>query len=152
MSFIRTWPVVNCRLILAFLLFLWFCHASTSVFISFIVAICRFKHCPLSTCNSVSAMFNQIPMLQCKNKLKPISKPFGFFRNKRFIECRRIVGLEIIHNQSYLFCLWVHFISHPFHKFCPISFFLYSIVSTSLLPFNGSFAINVLTMPYRIYS
>jgi len=32
------------------------------------------------------------------------------------------MGLEIIHNQSYLFCLWVNFISYPFYKFCPICF------------------------------
>jgi len=59
--FIRASLVVNCQLTLAFLVFLAFCQASTSFFTSEMLLIHRFKHCPLKTFNSISAMFNQLP-------------------------------------------------------------------------------------------
>src|ERR1039458_7835651 len=55
--------LVNCQLIVASLLLRLCCHASTSSFIVSILSILRFKHCPINTFNSISAMFNQLPCI-----------------------------------------------------------------------------------------
>ena len=60
-SFIRASSFVNCQLTLAFLLFLNCCHARTSFLTTSISSILLFRHCPVSTFNSISAMFSQLP-------------------------------------------------------------------------------------------
>lgn len=93
MSFIRAFSFVNCQLILASLLFLLLCHAYTSVLTLSMVAICLFRHCPFSTCNSISAMFSQLPcfnsLLHGKRFPRIIYQLFG-----RFVHAdRRVVFL-----------------------------------------------------------
>ena len=60
-NFIRAFSAVNCQLTLAFLLFLTACHAKTSFLTTSISSILLFRHCPVSTFNSISAMFSQLP-------------------------------------------------------------------------------------------
>ena len=57
----RASSAVNCQLTFAFLLFLNSCHARTSFRTTSMSSILLFKHCPVSTFNSISAIFSQLP-------------------------------------------------------------------------------------------
>ena len=61
--FILASLVVKCQFTFAFLLFLNFFHAATSFLTISILSILPFKHWPVRTLNSISAIFNQLPCL-----------------------------------------------------------------------------------------
>ena len=112
MSFIRASFAVNCQLTLAFLVFLTFCEARAS-FTSEMLSIRRFKHCPVKTFNSISAMLWGV------DKLKSIPKGFCFFRWKCFIKGTGSMGVQVVHNQCDELCILV-FISDCFQETSPV--------------------------------
>lgn len=81
-SLIRALSVVNCQLTLDSRLFRWACQANTSRRTFSISEIRRFRHCLLSTFNSISAMFNQLPCFGVKTNSNRSHRAFACLGGK----------------------------------------------------------------------
>jgi len=89
------------------MLFLNFCHAAASFLTISISSILLFRHWPVSTFNSISAIFQPASVLRGIHKLKPVPQRLCLIWRKRFIKRSRVVRVQVIHHQRYLFCTFV---------------------------------------------
>src|SRR5699024_149214 len=71
------YSIIFCSEFLQFMVWVWPVRASFHALVSRstfpMLSICLFKHCLLSTCNWISAVFNQLPGLGV-NKFEPVSQ------------------------------------------------------------------------------
>ena len=151
MSFIRASLVVNCQLTLAFLVFLAFCQASTSFFTSEMLLIHRFKHCPLKTFNSISAMFNQLPC-------------FGVYTNSnRFQRALAFSGGNVSYRApgpwvfrlsmtNVMSCAFLYSLAIVFRNRAQSHLVFVSRISKNHFPANSSQTRDTLYVPPRRYS
>ena len=142
---------MNCQSTFVFLLFLNFCHAITSFLTTAMSSILLFKHWLVSTFNSISAIFNQLPCFGVYTNSNRSHIAFALFGwNVSYNDPGTCVFRLSITNVIFSAVSYCSAISSK--KQAQSCFVLCLVVFTMRIPFNGSQAIKILHTPQRLYS
>ena len=60
-------------------------------------------------------------MPQCIMDLQVLDDPAGLFRRELLVQLCRLVGVEVIHYENDLFCVWIHYINKILYLLIPIN-------------------------------
>lgn len=83
---------------------------------------------------------------------KPAVETKCFLRQKNLIQGNNGVGIQVVHYQDDLGCVWILFIQQPFDLLRPIFTIPIFLCSAKRHPLSGSVHTKMQAVPFRMYS